>query len=120
MPVQSQIQPEDDRRDAPRHRVRLAARLSSDATKDRNTAVLVEADVINLSSTGLFVEGDPVDDPGAPVRITVRVPISGKAVHLDGRVAWTCADGMGIELKGGPMEDWQLRQLTAPQPRGRR
>jgi len=120
MPAHTQTQPNTDRRSAPRFSVSLPARLSSESTESRDTAVLVESDVTNISSGGLFVRADPVDAPGSRVRISLRVPISGKAVHLDGRVAWTDASGMGIELDSGPMEDWQLRQLSSPLPRGRR
>jgi len=116
----AQTQEANERRAAPRFAVSLPARISSETKQDRDTAVLVEANVVNLSSGGLFVRGDPVDAPGASVRLSLRVPISGKAVHLDGQVVRVTPDGMAVELRGGPMEDWRLRQLTSPLPRGRR
>ena len=120
MPAQSQSQETSERRAAPRFAVSLPARISSEATPDRDTAVLVEANGVNLSSGGLFVRGDPVDAPGASVRLSLRVPISGKAVHLDGHVVRVSPEGTAVELRGEPMEDWRLRQLTSPLPRGRR
>ena len=119
MPAQKQTEPVTERRGAERFAVKLSARLSSEATTGRDTAELVEADVANLSSGGLFVRGDPVDEPGASVSLSLRVPLSGKAVHLDGQVARVGRDGMGIELRE-PIDDWQLSQLTAPPPLGRR
>lgn len=120
MPAQSQTQEAIERRAAPRFAVSLQARISSETKQDRDTAVLVEASVVNLSSGGLLVRGDPVDAPGALVRLSLRVPISGKAVHLDGRVVRVTPEGTAVELRGEPMEDWRLRQLTSPLPRGRR
>lgn len=99
-----------DRRGYPRYSVSIPVWFSSEMLDFQSTAELLEGQVADISRDGLFIRSDFLEVPGTPVRLSLRVPASREAIHLDGKVAWVRerppkGPGMGIHLSDGPIEE---------------
>lgn len=88
---------ESERRNASRVEVRIPARYSS-------SAISLSGEVENLSSQGLFLRSQYLDEEGARVELTVMLPGEEAPVQLNGEVVRVVetptASGMGIRFRG--------------------